>query len=444
MDKLLQRKDVLLIFTYAPAGLGHLRVMNALLDGLPKDIDYVVLGADDTRITYWHRIVSIHPFIREFIEKIQAGRFRFLFYQGYISLLRSHINVIYTQLKNIILSQRNEKKTIVIISTHFGLAHQIAAIKKNLEKDLKVNIVLIDQITDATSMEILYIPEADLIFVPSQEVKTDLLRYAHKYHLHETNITVSPYPLSPSLSQPLSEKEYESKLKQYVYTSNVKINIAIPISGAAVGLNYYEKLIAALRKSIDRSEIFVVVKDYVYTWGFIKKIKRRHHVEVIEDKTDRKVVIDYDKLYRDEIIGLEIVKPSEQSFKTLFSSNKRGGPILLLTEPIGKQEHDNIDFLLDHHLIPDEDEQAKLERYALENITPSEAECGTCLKLARNWKAIRLTNDPVKDTQIIIWCLRVGVFSVMASSTEIAKGLNSELSPNGVKLFWQKIEEIIS
>lgn len=442
MDKL-QQNDLLLVFTYAPAGLGHMRVMNALIDGLPQNIDYVILGTNDTRIRYWHRIISISPLIREVTEWLQGGAFRFWFYGLYIWLLRINSHQLYTQIKDIVISQRFEKKVVVIVSTHFGIAHQIVAIKEKLQKNLKIKLILIDQITDATSMEILYIPGADLIFVPSSKIKSNLSNYAHKRGLRETNIIVSPYPLSPNLNQELSEKEFDLRLKQYTFRSNAKIKISIPISGAAVGLNYYDKLIYALGKNLDRCEIYVVVKDYVYTRAFIRKMKRRSWVKLIENQTDRKVVADYDKLYLDEIIGLEIVKPSEQSFKTLLSPKKRGGTILLFTEPIGKQEHDNLDFLLDHQLIPNVEDQAKLEKYALENKTPSETECRDCLKLARNWNAIRLTNDPVKDTQIIIWCLKVGIFSIMAASTEPTKQTDPDLGSSGVELFWQKVENII-
>src|SRR3989344_3614721 len=64
VDKL-QHRDTLLVFTYAPAGLGHMRVMNALIDGLPQNIEYAILGTNDTRIRYWHRIISLSPNIRE-------------------------------------------------------------------------------------------------------------------------------------------------------------------------------------------------------------------------------------------------------------------------------------------------------------------------------------------------------------------------------------------
>ncbi len=439
----LSDNDVLLVFTYAPAGLGHMRVMNALIDGLPQNIDFAILGTNDTQIRYWHRIISISPLIRGVVEWLQGGRFRLWFYGLYIWLLRSHTHQLYTQIKDIVISQRFEKKVIVIVSTHFGLAHQIVAIKEKLQKNLKIKLILIDQITDATSMEILYIPGADLIFVPSNKIKASLENYAHRRGLRETNIIVSPYPLSPNLNRELSEKELDLRQKQYTLDSQAKIKIVVPISGAAVGLAYYDKITYILGKSLDRCEIYIVVKDYMYTKAFIRKMKRRSWIKLISNQTDRKVVAAYDKLYHDETIGFEIVKPSEQSFKTLISVKNRGGAILLFTEPIGKQEYDNSNFLLDHQLIPSHEDQAKLVRYALENRTPSETECRDCLKLARHWKAIRLTNDPIKDARIIIWCLKVGVFSTMASSTEVAKQTDPDLGPNGVQLFWKKVEETI-
>ena len=440
MDKL-QHRDTLLVFTYAPAGLGHMRVMNALIDGLPQNIEYAILGTNDTRIRYWHRIISLSPNIREIIERLQGGRLRFWLYGLYTWLLHLNSNRLYIQIKDIVISQRYEKKVIVIVSTHFGIAHQIIAIKGRLQKNLNIRLILIGQITDATSMEILYIPGADLILVPSNKIKSNLLNFAHRRGVHDTNITVSPYPLSPNLSLELSEKEFDLKLKQYTLGSNAKLKIAIPISGAAVGLDYYDKLTYILGKSLSRCEIYIVVKDHIYTKSFTRKMKHRNWVKLIENQTDREVVAAYDKLYHDEVIGLEIVKPSEQSFKTLFSVKKRGGTILLLTEPIGKQESDNLGFLLDHHLIPNEEDQLMLEKYALENKTLSVAEWRDYFKLTQHWRALRLTNDPLKDSRIIIWCLKVGIFSVMASKP--AKHVDAELAPNGVELFWKKVEDLI-
>lgn len=67
MDKSLEPlkdKSLLIIFAYAPAGLGHLRVTDALYQGLPKDINTpLILGSQDETITYLHRLMSLNPLI---------------------------------------------------------------------------------------------------------------------------------------------------------------------------------------------------------------------------------------------------------------------------------------------------------------------------------------------------------------------------------------------
>lgn len=62
-----------LILTYAPAGLGHLRITDALYDGLPKTVSPVVLGSLDKSIQTLHRITSIHPIGRAIFEWLQSG-----------------------------------------------------------------------------------------------------------------------------------------------------------------------------------------------------------------------------------------------------------------------------------------------------------------------------------------------------------------------------------
>ena len=54
----LTNPQTLVIFTTSPAGLGHLRVTDALLEGLPKDAKSFILGAIDPHITYLHRLSS--------------------------------------------------------------------------------------------------------------------------------------------------------------------------------------------------------------------------------------------------------------------------------------------------------------------------------------------------------------------------------------------------
>jgi hypothetical protein len=118
-------------------------------------------------------------------------------------------------------------------------------------------------------------------------------------------------------------------------------------------------------------------------------------------------------------MALEIVKPSEQSFKSLLTPSQRGGVILLLTQAIGKQEQDNLNFLSDHHLLPE--------------------------------RAIKLTNNPDQDVKIINWCLNEGVFEKMAKVACLPAGRGeenfregNELATNGVQQFWKKVDDLLN
>lgn len=407
----LKRPDVLLVFTYAPAGLGHLRVTDALYNGLQEGINLVLLGSDDTRITYWHRLMSVDPFIRRVMEWFQQEKHEQWFDRLYIWVLRATTKHLYQQMEHLIIQQWNMKKTVVVVSTHFGLAHQLAKIKNRLEKNLKIKLILVVQVTDATSMKIWYVEGADLICVPSEKVRREFANYAQKKNLRHSDIVVLPYPLSKTMGSELSGEEYNFRLEQYSGDSSVKINIVMPISGAAVGLNYYDKIIAKLTRSSKRFRIFLVIKDNIYTTNFIRKMKTREQVTVIANTSDKEVVDSYDKVYQKEIIALEIVKPSEQSFKALFNSSQRGGAILLLTEAIGKQEQDNLNFLLDHQLLPE--------------------------------RAIKLTNDPDLDVETINSYIKEGLFKKMASQVKENLQEGNELATNGVQQFWAKVDALV-
>jgi hypothetical protein len=408
MESLL-RPDVLLVFTYAPAGLGHLRVTDALHDGLPSGTHSVLLGAQDTRITYWHRLMSVNPALRGIMEWFQLDAQQEWFSGLYIAALRATSGHLYHQMEHLVREQWHDKKVMVVLSTHFGLAHQIAAIRPRLEKNFNIKIVLVVQVTDATSMKIWFVSGADLIVVPSAKVKKDLERFARSSHTN-TGIEVLPYPLGKTLGIQLTEEEYAQRLRQYSGDSDAKIHVVLPVSGAAVGLAYYEQFIAKLAESSGRFRMHLVISDTMHTRAFIASMKTRRAVTVVSGASDKDVVANYEKVYGEHVIALEIVKPSEQSFKALLSPLQRGGAILLFMQPIGKQEEDNLGFLTDHNLIPE--------------------------------RALRLTNDPLQDVAFINGCIRDGVFSRMAAKKSF-HSKDPELAGNGVTQFWEKVDMLV-
>src|SRR5690606_35313791 len=147
-----------------------------------------------------------------------------------------------------------------IVSTHFGLNHQLASLKSKIEEEKHAKVILIVQVTDDSPQHIWYAPNADMIVAPSHSTREELLQYAKTTGLRETRIEVLPYPISPFLTKVLSKTEYKNRLDQLSYESDEPINFCVPISGAAVGMNYFTSLIDRLRLNSQRFNFEVVVK----------------------------------------------------------------------------------------------------------------------------------------------------------------------------------------
>ena len=441
MDKLispLEDKSLLICFAYAPAGLGHLRVTDALYHGLPKGTNTpLLLGSQDTTITYLHRFMSINPFIRHLTVWAEKGRVENVTTFVYKYLLRSHTDLLYEQMKTIISESYTAPSKILIIATHFGLAHQLSEIKERLEKDTRIKVILVVQVTDDSPHHIWYIPGADLIFAPSERTQRELLRYGKKINSN-VPITVNPYPISPILSKPLSEEQYKQKLMQVDNkNSTLPIQVIIPISGAAVGTDYFTSLTSELNKKSSRFLFHIICKDAPYTKDFISEIAVHEYIRIYGAQEDRKVINTYESIYQKHVISIEITKPSEQSFKALLDCKAESASLLLFTEPVGRQEYDNLDFLKRHKLIPNNQDQESLLKM---KINPD------ILSKASSWRGIRLVRDPIKAAQFIYWCLESGIFSRMMryKPALMNKGFNpSELSPDGVRTFWKKVAALL-
>lgn len=431
-------KSLLICFAYAPASLGHLRVTDALYRGLPEGANTpLLLGSQDTTITYLHRFMSLNSVIRHLTVWAEKGRVENITTFIYRYLLRSHTDLLYQQMKTIISESYTAPSKILIIATHFGLAHQLSAIKERLEKDTMIKVILVVQVTDDSPHHIWLIPGADLIFVPSERTQQELLRYGEKIHTG-VPVVVNPYPISPILSEPLTKKQYEEKLMQVDNKdSTLPIQVVIPISGAAVGTDYFAILTAELNKKSLRFLFHIICKDTSFTKKFISEVAVHEYIRIYGAQEDRKVITTYEDVYRKNVISIEITKPSEQSFKALLDCKAESASLLLFTEPVGRQEYDNLDFLKRHKLIPNNRDQELL----VQMKTSSEI-----LSKASNWRGIRIPKDPVKAAQFIFWCLNVGIFSKMMRYTpaSINDHLHqNELASDGVKTFWKKVATLL-
>lgn len=438
----------MLVFSYSPAGLGHLRVTEALYDGMPKGITPVLLGSQDKGITTIHRLVSLHPLFRSFFEWAQSrGGQEYFFTYFYRLSLRTGTKLLYQQIVTLLEQRIERPKTLLIVATHFGLAHQIAILKDKIGKEQKIKVVLAVIVTDDSPQFIWYVEGADLIFVPSSYTKRKLEKYGKTVKLKKTEIVVNPYPVSPILDRKLSLSRWNERLLQLDPVEKTKVHIVFPVSGAAIGMTFFVKLVDLLYRGCPRFVFHVVAKTSLYTLPYLNELMSRPYVKMHLANLDRDVVNLYEEVYQKHNLALEITKPSEQAFKSLISTDRIGGSILLFAEPVGRQEIDNLNFLVKHELIPNLTEQKYLWSLAERKTSVSVLKGNTELwKKINNWRGLVLPHHSLKSARFINWSFNTGLLKKMAKSQNLAslnKDLKNEVSGEGVNLFWNKISEYL-
>lgn len=403
----------LLIFTYAPAGLGHLRVTDALVDSRPKDYQYIMLGSYDRFITWVHRFFSNNLIAKWIFTISQYGLTEDFYTTLYRFILVHSSKSIYKNLLEVI-SRRKEVDEVWVIATHFGMAHQIGAVKERLIKETGVKIKLIVQVTDDTSQHIWCVRGADLTFVPSLFTKEKLERYSRKWRMN-SKFEVIPYPICPVLTKSIGQNEEKRKT---AFASDTKqINVSVPISGAAVGLSFITKLIKEINLKSSRFHFWVLAKKSLQTEMFLSTLTKYENVHLVTGRNDNEMISLYELLYQNNLMHLEITKPSEQSFKGILTPDLVGGSLLLFTNPVGRQEFENINFLKRQGLMP-----------GIANSVP---------------RAIRLPRDAKLAADLVLWGLNSGLFVKMSSdnfkfSPEAVK--SGEVGPDGAYDFWKSVD----
>lgn len=429
---------VCIIFATAPTGLGHLRVTEALYHGLPKTASPVLLGAQAPIESTLYRIVSLNPFTRKIMEMVEMppldqpaafiGR----------NFFRMQTKDIYIQLKKILNERFVVPKTVLLVSSHNILSHQMGHIKKKLALEMGVKIILVQQVTDDSPQAIWYVPDADLIFVPSEYTKAHLLDYARKAHLPIVPMAVTAYPVSPLLGERMSEHELSARARQFDPLEKGEVHVTVPVSGAAVGTSFISEYIQKMHQYSERFVFHVVSREAPFTNSFIQKVANLPYVKFLTSNHDRTTVDNYEKVFTEQTIALEITKPSEQAFKALLTPKQKGGVIILFSTPVGGQEYDNLHFLRNHSIMPSLHDHKILWERAEKNETINTTELIT---KAHHWRALRLPTDPEKACKFTMWCMREGLFSKMLDYTRVEKG--DEVQSNGVEQFWNHVVRLI-
>jgi len=405
----------LVVFTYAPAGLGHIRVANALIEAIPECLPYVSFSPSDTTTETMHRFSSINTFARRLMEFTQSGRAGYLYTKLYTKYLKTHTDDLLSQFIHLVLAQKFKPTKIVIIATHFGHAYQLGELKGQISRSLGAKVSLVVQVTDDSPQDIWYVDTADLIICPSSKTKRALLEFAKKEELSFVPIEVVPYPVSLDFARELAVAKVVNRSHQFDPSKNTPINIIIPVSGAAVGMDFFSHIIHVLHEKSPRFVFHIVCRRAPFTVIFLHKMLHRNYVRLYVSDGYRETVEMYKKVYEENVISAEITKPSEQAFKALLDVNSIGGSYLLLAEPVGRQEYDNIAFLRRHGYI----------------------ETGS--KSTRGW----VLPHGSKASAELIWSLYNDGVLKEAFNIFVKKESSDEIGSDGARQFWNAVLGII-
>jgi hypothetical protein len=283
-------------------------------------------------------------------------------------------------------------------------------------------------VTDDSPQKVWAVKGSDITFVASQETRDRLAKFFPKDK--RDSVKAISFPVGTRLTQNLSTSEFDFVVKQLDAKSNALTQIEIPISGAAVQLNYFSKFVENLCR--EGFEFTIIGQDSMLTKGFFDTVQRFPHVQLSIGKDSWETVNFYESLfYQPNRPSIEMTKPSEQAFKAILNPRQRGGTIMLLTAPIGRQEYDNLNFLIRNGLLATYEEQKKLFK---------EKDLKEWVDKARHWRAIRIPDDPTEAANFVKRLKQFGIFYAMLSAVVPER---SELKDNGVIRIWEEIGKLV-
>lgn len=427
-----------IILSTVPTGLGHIRVTKALAKGLPEESQPVILGIQDETISFLYRTISTNYYLRKTLEFTQSNPT----VEKYLTNLFKFAQQFNTAKTEILLQEMinsNPFRKVIIVSTHAFIAQKIQRIieKKIIENPIFHAVIITDD-----SPQRFWMVDCDLLIAPSSYTKNRLINLYEKDHDTPPNIQVCPYPINPLFCQKLSPEVLFNKVEQLQPDNPQRARICIPVSGAAVQLDFFKVLIEELICNDTRQEcreftFSVVTREGNYTQSFINYFRENPEVTLHLGANDEQTVDLYDELYQQlNPPAIEITKPSEQCFKALTTPDTIGGPILLLSDPVGRQEYDNLDFLQRHGFLPTYEVHKNLTEALCNNNTERLKNYG---EMAKSWRCLRLPSDPYQAAEFIKNAITSGIFLSMQNYTGYTP--TEELSANGVNKIWSLVSK---
>jgi len=116
----------------------------------------------------------------------------------------------------------------------------------------------------------------------------------------------------------------------------------------------------------------------------------------------------------------------------------------LFSNPVGRQERDNLDFLQRHGLIFNQKITQQLWDYADAGKTLSGALKDRLIPGDRPIRCVQLPFGSQRAANFIWWCMNNRVFeSIIRNYSKKAANRDSETRSDGVALFWSRVSLLV-
>lgn len=335
-------------------------------------------------------------------------------------------------------AKRNLQKNVIFIAYHPDVAYVMAHYKHQLAREFGIGIEVVVVMTDhlPRGQFVWYPIDADLILAPDEESAATaraqaafwerIMRSRRDRHAHGLpQVETINYPVNPFLIEPLTQHEFEHRRLQLRDESGVKTQILVPQGGAVPNQEFQLDFIRGLPASF-AAHVVMTASDR--TAGF-KTQAEALGAQVIVGETTLKTHAAYLQAHAELNPSLMESKPSEKHNHALIDRSQRGGEIMLVAPPVGDQEKQNSEFMVNTGRALNEQQSRRL-------MTMSVDELKSNLGLATGLRTIFLPRDGSKAAEYLARLKSSGFLEAMLTGPA-----KLETANQGAREVWTKVNE---
>ncbi len=434
------------------AGLGHLRVMTAVAHAYPeKTLNGHRKILYESIASKVHQSGSTNPVAKWLVEYLQQHESLQQFAAWPIhSAVSRHDTVPVMEAASAFVEQ-SQHKNIYHVAFHPHPAYVLSQkdhlpyLNERFQKDNKVITVLTDHLHLRPQFTV-YLLNTDMLIVPDQgskdlaeeqlQIWAKRMKRRQNYEAKIPEVTVIPYPLDLHLLEPLPEKLFGYRVDQLNPDKDLQMKVLIPAGGSFPQKELIERISSSLIHDYQAAQVRLIAKHSEAMADYLRSFELMGG-EVKTAEADGEVIRLYNEGFRTFVPSLVITKPSEIHANTYINPQLSGGAIYLFTEPVGDQEVQNLDYLMQQGLIPTDKQSRELTRalraHDIDVIRHY-------VDMATSWRGLRLPQDPEAAAAFIVTAKSMGIFEAMMHY-ETPPYLSPELATDGAAQMWQTVAD---